>query len=166
MDGQILLWCCVIVFPVRGYSHLQESIRNWRLLVSPNHQAAGNVPFMNDTIPDQANQTRALFAGLAADHAVTATERPLVTEFVSGIGSLQLPETIDIESVDPPGELPAGSRILRPNEVQQRALLQPGRNTMSFTNTPTWGTIPRSGRRSSSALGGLTAVPSAGRLAD
>jgi hypothetical protein len=112
------------MFPVEGYTRLQESIRSWKLLDSPNHSANREVTYVNYTMLEQANRTRKTIAPLAAADAVVVTDRPYVFEFLSGIRSLQLPEKIDIDVIDKFNALPAGSLILLPNDTPQRGLLK------------------------------------------
>lgn len=122
--AQVLLWCCVIVFPVQGYTRLQESIQNWRLLGSPNYSANLGVSYKNYTNTEQASRIRVMFAGLVTADAVVVTDRPRVFEFLSGVRSLQLPENIDIDVIDKFNALPAGSLILLPNDTPQKGLLK------------------------------------------
>ncbi len=120
---QILLWFCVIMFPLKGYTRLQDSIVSWRLLNSPNHSANGAVSYMNYTYTDGANETRGMFSDIVSDEAVVVTERPIIFAFLSGKRSLQMPETIDINAIEKFNALPAGSLILLPNDTQQKGLL-------------------------------------------
>ena len=122
--AQVLLWCCVIVFPVQGYTRLQESVQNWRLLGSPNYSANLGVSYKNYTNTEQASRIRVMFAGLVTADAVVVTDRPRVFEFLSGVRSLQLPENIDIDVIDKFNALPAGSLILLPNDTPQKGLLK------------------------------------------
>jgi hypothetical protein len=122
--AQILLWFCVVVFPVEGYTRFQDSIHSWRVLGGPNHPANGGVSYMNYTYAKQANPTREMVAGLLSGDAVVVTERPLIFEFMSGKRSLKLPETIDIDVIDKFNALPAGSIVLLPNDKQQNGLLK------------------------------------------
>jgi hypothetical protein len=121
---QVMLWCCVIMFPVKGYTRFQESVDSWRLLGSPKYAANGSASYANFTLTEQANQTRKIFAGLAAADAVVVTDHPLVFEFLTGIRSLQLPDKIDINVISKFNELPAGSLILLPNDTRQMGLLK------------------------------------------
>ena len=100
---QILLWFCVIMLPLKGYTRLQESIHSWHMLNSPNHSANGAVSYMNYTYADQANETRGMFADIVPDEAVVVTERPDIFAFLSGKRSLQMPEKIDIAAIEKPG---------------------------------------------------------------
>jgi hypothetical protein len=122
--AQVLLWFCVIMFPVKGYTRFQESIHSWHVLGSPNHRANAGVSYMNYTSTQLANPARKLLAGLLSGDAVVVAERPLIFEFMSGKRSLQLPETIDIDVIDKFNALPAGSLILLPNDKQQKGLLK------------------------------------------
>ncbi|MGD8874127.1 MAG: hypothetical protein PVH38_03175 [Gammaproteobacteria bacterium] len=122
--AQILLWFCVLVFPVKGYTRFQDSIHSWRVLGSPDHRANAGVSYMNYTSTQQASPARELLAGLLSGDAVVVTERPLIFEFMSGKRSLQLPETIDIDVIDKFNALPDGSLILLPGDRQQKGLLQ------------------------------------------
>jgi hypothetical protein len=121
---QVLVWCCVIMFPVEGYTRLQASIQNWWLLGGPNYPANESVSYQNFTHTEQARQIRQMFAGLVAADAVIVTNRPRVFEFLSGIRSLQLPENIDLDVIDKFNALPAGSLILLPNDTPQKGLLK------------------------------------------
>jgi hypothetical protein len=124
--AQILLWFLVIMFPLKGYTRLQDSIHSWRLLNSPNHSANGAVSYMNYTYMDQANKTRLMFADLVSDEAVVVTARPAIFAFLSGKRSLRMPETIDIDAIAEFNALPAGSLILLPDDKQQKGLLKLG----------------------------------------
>jgi len=121
---QILLWFCVIMLPLKGYTRLQESIHSWHMLNSPNHSANGAVSYMNYTYADQANETRGMFADIVPDEAVVVTERPDIFAFLSGKRSLQMPEKIDIAAIEKFNALPAGSLVLLSNDRQQKGLLQ------------------------------------------
>jgi len=121
---QVLLWCCVIMFPVKGYSRFQESIQSWRLLGSPNHSANSGLSYQNYTNAERSKQTRKLLESVTVANAVVVTDRPLVFEFVSGFRSLELPETIDLDVIDKLNALPAGSLVLLPNDKQQKGLLK------------------------------------------
>jgi hypothetical protein len=121
---QVLLWCCVIMFPVEGYTRLQASIQNWWLLGGPNYPANGGVSYQNFTHTEQARRIREMFAGLVAADAMIVTNRPRVFEFLSGIRSLQLPENIDLDVIYKFNALPAGSLILLPNDTPQKGLLK------------------------------------------
>jgi hypothetical protein len=122
--AQVLLWCCVIMFPVKGYMRFQESMQSWRQLGSPNLAANSDINYSNYTNSEQAIRIREMFSELAADDTVVVTDRPLIFEFVSGIRSLQLPEAIDLDAIGKFNALPAGSLILLPNDTQQRGLLK------------------------------------------
>jgi hypothetical protein len=121
---QVLLWFCVIMFPVEGYTRLQASIQSWRLLGSPDYPANEGISYQNYTNTEQASRIREMFAGLVAADAVVVTNRPRVFEFLSGIRSLQLPEIIDLDVIEKFNALPAGSLILLPNDTPQKGLLK------------------------------------------
>jgi hypothetical protein len=124
LAAQMLLWFCVLIFPVKGYTRFQDSIYSWRMLGSPNHSANGGVSYTNYTSMKLYNPARGMVEGLLSGDAVVVTERPLIFEFMSGKRSLQLPETIDIDVIDKFNALPAGSLVLLPNDTQQKGLLK------------------------------------------
>jgi len=106
---------------VNGYRQFLGTVNNWKTLGQPNLLSNRDEAFMNYTIPEHRNTTKALFTQLSDPNGVVAIDNPIVFEFLTGLASVQIPALNHLQSIDQLNRLPEGSFLLLTRHDQKVA---------------------------------------------